>query len=312
MKKIKKIKVSYVMVFVIGIFIARGIYTEIANKKYSVDFSPDATGNHINIEKIDSSTLSNESGKVAIYEIERPTNITDDKEKALKAFGFTDDYSVDENEERFFITEGSKTLEVFKNTGGFNYFDDLLTRPETKIDINTVDNNKLYEKCEDILKVMDIQDISRNSVEPSYITEMGPNNKPLEFGLLGVIFKRVLDGKNVYGADKIMFDINSEGNIASAIITIKNYKKIGDKSVISSKKAINKFKSSKKGYIGTDDLAATDSKINESALCYWVESYNKGSQITKPIYMMKGETLNSEAKNKNISNKLHIMTNAVD
>lgn len=308
----KKIKISYIVIFVISIFIVKGIYTKIHNIKYSVDFSGDATGNNINIEKIDSQILSDESGKVAIYEIEKPTNITDDKEKALKAFGFTDNYSVDENEERLFITEDSKTLEVFKNTGGFNYFDDLLTRPSTRIDINTVDNDKLYERCEDILKVMGIKDISRNSVEPDSVRKRDSNNKPIEFCLLNVSFKRVLDNKTVYGFDKIMFDINSDGNIASAIMTIKNYKKIGDKSVISSKKAINKFKISKHGYIGTDDVDATDAKINESNLCYWVEGYNKGSQITKPIYMMKGETLNSEAKNKNISNKLHIMTEAVD
>lgn len=310
--KRKKIIIPVILICILStiVFLKN---TTINSSKYKVNYVPDASENNIKVEKLKYDKLSDESpGKVTTYETVQPIDIQKDVENILKIFGISDKYTKTEYENKISFIDGEKQLNYYKNTGGIQYYDSSLMNSDKSIDINEINNPKYYEKAEDILNKLGVKNtISRSTILPNDIRKKDSNNNPIEFKLLHVSFFRNLDGIKVKGSDKVMFDFDYKGDIASAVITIREYKKVEQVTVKSPKKAFEKFVNTKNGYIGTDDALSTAAEISESELVYWVEGIDK-KQLTKPIYATKGKTLPGTKADKNLNNSVYIEIDAID
>lgn len=281
--------------------------------KYEVNYVQDGAENSLKVDKLKYEKLSNEKpSKVTTYETIKPSDIAKDIEVVLNVFGFSDKYNKTEDENIISFTENGKLLEYYKNTGGVNYYNTSLMNSDKTINFNELNNVKYYEKAGEVLKKLGVNNVSRKHIKPSDIRATDSNNNPTQFKLLNVSFWRELDGKKVMGFDKIMFDFDYNGDLASAMISVRNYQTVEQVSVNSPKQSFEKFKDTKNGYIGTSDLQATEADLVDSELVYWVEEINK-KQITKPIYSIKGKTISTSNKSdKNIDDTVYLRIDAVN
>jgi len=305
--KRKKIIAPLLLVCVISLVVVLK-NTQIDNSKYQVNYIQDGEENNLKIDKLKYEKLSGESpAEITTYETTKPNDTQKDVENILNIFGFPGKYEKVEDENIISFTVGEQLLEYYKNTGGVNYYNSSLMSSSKTINADELKNTRYYEKAEDILKKLGVNNVSRKNIVSSGITSGDSNNNSTEFKLLSVSFWRELDGRKIMGFDKIMFDFDANGDLASAMVSVRNYQTLEKVSINSSKKAFEKFKTTKEGYIGTDDLESTEAELAESELVYWIEEINK-KQITKPIYSIKGRTLNS---NKKSNDSVYIRINAI-
>jgi len=300
----KKKNIVWIGLFlIIGVHITKTVYIRI---KYNIDRIQ--TTMVQNIKTFSSENLSNKAvKKIPAYEVENTTDLEKDKEIALEIFGFSKDCYIDEQEDRIIFSDGSKNLDVYKNTGGFYYTDNSARSSSTNIDLRKVDANKIYEKCEQILEALDIEDVSRGDIVPGSTSYTGNSDIPT-ITLISVGYARLLDNKKVGGFGSISFSFDSEGNIASAMVSVKRYKEVGKVPVVSAKAALNRFKDGENGHLSTDDSKSTEAIIKEAELVYWIDDFYKDKIILKPVYLMKGKTLDSDKKE---NADVRIITSAV-
>jgi hypothetical protein len=248
-------------------------------------------GSEANIAEIRQIGLSKipESPTIKIYEVVTNTDYESRASDLKQSLSLFDANKVIETEEAIIYKSGNHSFEIFKQSDSFVYNNS--NTPE-QID-NGLDKNNAIKVAKKFLSQLGVKDYTYTDFREDkefYTDKQGiENSRSTSFNLY---FNKKLNGKEIYGGDRIEIDISGDYVVTNAFILTRSFKPKQDAELISPLDAFNNALHGV-GKIYSESSAAK-AEITDYKLAYWTDPAPTKQNDVVPVYVLTGKTENGD------------------